>query len=501
MKKRAVAIIISSLIVLLSVIYPGYTARAAALPSLAYTAIPMIYEVMTSMFVAQGIGDSEYWNSKSSSEKKNLEDQFQAYYAGYDLTDEEKKYLSYYQKNEHSGQWLIAPISSGQLMVSRTIMDIAANFANEMDFLNNGADSSVTYDPTDYQEILTKNLVGTNIQYEHVNLGDVLGMISSVDYNESWNKVNEYILNLDDSQGITVSFASGTNIDVYTYDASQIVNGTIKTVTNNTGSTGRNRVILTYSNITYHYTGFWRGQVHTDETRTSDFAIGINTISPPWRLGLGLGGNNIKEFGTLLAKDFTVVTGSSIPVGEKGQTTIDNGTVTLPYEQGQHVNIDNYGDSVPLSLPDNIAKDLVIWQGAIENAADAVVQGVEAIQQQALPIDYTQSVAQAGTVAISEPIAIAPDILGNIPAFTVPDFIKRKFPFCIPFDLVDAMTKFNNAGSVAPVIDYNLVISGQNVNIHFDFAVFDEVARVVRVGVLILSVIGLIKATGDLIKW
>ena len=74
------------------------------------------------------------------------------------------------------------------------------------------------------------------------------------------------------------------------------------------------------------------------------------------------------------------------------------------------------------------------------------------------------------------------------------------FPFCIPFDLYDFLTCLN-AGPVAPVINWELVLPGFGTyTIVLDLSPFDSVAQLLRRLQLLLFIIGLAVKTRDLIK-
>jgi hypothetical protein len=67
----------------------------------------------------------------------------------------------------------------------------------------------------------------------------------------------------------------------------------------------------------------------------------------------------------------------------------------------------------------------------------------------------------------------------------------RKFPFSIPFDLSDILAGFK-AAPRAPVFIFPFSAFGGGVDATLDFSAFDEVARVVRIGELVLFVFALI---------
>ena len=82
--------------------------------------------------------------------------------------------------------------------------------------------------------------------------------------------------------------------------------------------------------------------------------------------------------------------------------------------------------------------------------------------------------------------------------------LSGKFPFCIPFDVVDCYKSFATKDNAeAPKWDIDFTIPGTNQEYHFsvDLAMFDKYIPIFRSGVLILFFIGLLLATRKLIGW
>ena len=82
--------------------------------------------------------------------------------------------------------------------------------------------------------------------------------------------------------------------------------------------------------------------------------------------------------------------------------------------------------------------------------------------------------------------------------------LSGKFPFCIPFDLVDCFKSFgSNEVAEAPKWDLTFRIPGTNKDYEFsvDLSMFDKYISIFRSGVLILFLIGLILGTRKLIGW
>ena len=82
--------------------------------------------------------------------------------------------------------------------------------------------------------------------------------------------------------------------------------------------------------------------------------------------------------------------------------------------------------------------------------------------------------------------------------------LSGKFPFCIPFDLVDCFKSFgSNDAAEAPKWDLTFRVPGTNKDYEFsvDLSMFDKYIPIFRSGVLILFLIGLILGTRKLIGW
>lgn len=82
--------------------------------------------------------------------------------------------------------------------------------------------------------------------------------------------------------------------------------------------------------------------------------------------------------------------------------------------------------------------------------------------------------------------------------------LSGKFPFCIPFDVVDCYKSFvSDHEAVAPKWDIKFTIPGTGKQYQFsvDLSMFDKYIAIFRSGALILFFIGLLIATRKLIGW
>jgi hypothetical protein len=131
---------------------------------------------------------------------------------------------------------------------------------------------------------------------------------------------------------------------------------------------------------------------------------------------------------------------------------------------------------------------------SITDAVTSVGEGVNSIGQ-----TITDTWAKVGEIAtsITAPATIAVDFA---PLSVAGSLVANKFPFCIPFDLVNSVASLNVA-AVAPhwVINFpaNYFVGGGHVDI--DFTQFETWAVVVRWGLLISFSLGLILITRQII--
>lgn len=85
--------------------------------------------------------------------------------------------------------------------------------------------------------------------------------------------------------------------------------------------------------------------------------------------------------------------------------------------------------------------------------------------------------------------------------------LTNVFPFCIPFDIIYLVDKFDVHGEEAPVLEIPIVYPdalhgtlGESYEVTIDFEDFLVVRNILRVFLLILFIVGLLKITRDLIR-
>ena len=150
--------------------------------------------------------------------------------------------------------------------------------------------------------------------------------------------------------------------------------------------------------------------------------------------------------------------------------------------------------ALPALLSDLAAKILSPLESLTEPVADIVLalHSLQATVSEAVP--SPEAVAQA----------ISDIVIGEDDGtYQLDHVISNKFPFCIPFDLVDSF-RILSAEPIEPVFSIPLVIDYDNFSykdsIEIDLTRFDELILLIRFFVLLFYIAGLILATRTLIK-
>ncbi len=93
-------------------------------------------------------------------------------------------------------------------------------------------------------------------------------------------------------------------------------------------------------------------------------------------------------------------------------------------------------------------------------------------------------------------------VQAKLSLFLLPEWITKRFPFCIPFDLVESFSALDSETRTAPY--YELPLKAENYGIDevlvIDLSEYDEVAELLRTLELLLFIVGLILATRSLIR-
>lgn len=167
------------------------------------------------------------------------------------------------------------------------------------------------------------------------------------------------------------------------------------------------------------------------------------------------------------------------------------------------------GDVI-LTFPEELGKD-VIFQDLIDSVIAGDIPYTDVlVDVGAIPVDKTKDETLVGGNSIAGAIVDAgidnapsiedskeetnPD--GTLTQTTVPMTfdLKKLFPFCIPFDIIDFISVLS-AKPVAPAIKYPLKYPTRNgmatYEIDIDLSMFDEVAKLLRTMETIVFIVGL----------
>lgn len=151
---------------------------------------------------------------------------------------------------------------------------------------------------------------------------------------------------------------------------------------------------------------------------------------------------------------------------------------------------------------DNVNSSVINLGGTITSAFQAVgtsiVNGVNAITT---GISTTATNIYTGVQSIATSITAAPTVALNMqPLSLAGATLATKFPFCIPFDLVNSISALNVA-AVAPhwIIKFDSAYFTGGGQVDIDFVQFEAWAVIIRWGLLIGFSLGLIMITRQII--
>ena len=207
-----------------------------------------------------------------------------------------------------------------------------------------------------------------------------------------------------------------------------------------------------------------------------------------------------------------VFTEDSIPT-KKSKTTVDAGTMSgqvgwdIP-DAGVWDDVINgtrpYGDVVgktgTISVPDDVITGTRDHDRVIDYPDDAGVQDSN---------DYPKTDEGENEKPEEVPEKPGKDVIDDQGGEYYPAEmdLTELFPFCIPFDIIYLVEKFDFGGDDAPVITIPIVypealqgVMGESYEITIDFEDFIVVRNIIRVFLLILFILGLMNVTRGLIR-
>jgi len=171
---------------------------------------------------------------------------------------------------------------------------------------------------------------------------------------------------------------------------------------------------------------------------------------------------------------------------------IIRGGETKTYDINIVVDISDLIIPPPPTLPGEYAKQLTDIERQLQRQNNLLEQ-----QNQKLD-DYARNIPQRiGDVIVGSPGELDFSPLEELKA------IGGVFPFSIPWDLRNAfLAMFGGSVSVsAPVFEIDLTNTILNSKIEIDFSEYERMVIAIRWGIMGLFVMGLVMATGRLIKW
>lgn len=152
----------------------------------------------------------------------------------------------------------------------------------------------------------------------------------------------------------------------------------------------------------------------------------------------------------------------------------------------------NFGvDASIISVPQNPAVDDVLVDVGTIPVGTTVSGVTDIIIDNALAGTLDASIEETADL----PPVVPPEAVGD---YTID--LTSFFPFCIPFDVYDAITLFS-AEPVAPNMPLRMTWRGTQYGFDIDLSSFDSLAAILRRMEIILFIVGLAAVTRRYIKW
>lgn len=197
------------------------------------------------------------------------------------------------------------------------------------------------------------------------------------------------------------------------------------------------------------------------------------------------------------------------------------GSVLLGKYQGDLLTSKVLGQDLPIDLPDVISLPtsdtiqlgaeaglLAGQELARDSVVDAIADGLitvkDIVDSLVIPLPINPPIEDEKEEDLVVPIVPTLPELPDLPldVFNSLSDITHKFPFCIPFDMVNAFKSTFTSGSKSPPkIDMNFDLLGKHYTFTTDFSYFNPIIRLFREGVLLLFLFGLIQGTRKFISW
>lgn len=196
---------------------------------------------------------------------------------------------------------------------------------------------------------------------------------------------------------------------------------------------------------------------------------------------------------------------TSDKVAKKNPTT---GAWELPWDTGANVNVQDVGESYPVSIP---WENSFVWDPSKVDYPDIALPFPTDldIPYPDIPITGVQEKIQTGEIELPEPIPKEPEIQENEQSYMLPKWVEDRFPFCIPKDLSSLASLFSTTSRKPPEWaaklfygdhkEFNLPINFKYVSADGSVS-FDRIAYICRLIQFILFLAGLMMVTRNLLR-
>lgn len=150
------------------------------------------------------------------------------------------------------------------------------------------------------------------------------------------------------------------------------------------------------------------------------------------------------------------------------------------------------------SLPiDNVLNPPTIWNPSIPAPSEVPYVYNPAFNPD-LPIDISNPIAIPNIIYVEPP----PTTNIDIDKIRLPEIIKTKFPFSIPWDIIDFFKLFNQQPQVPKFeLDFSSFPGVTDLKYEIDFSQFESLAKIVRYMVLISFTVGLGFLTSRIVRY
>lgn len=458
----------------------------AAVPGL-FAAVPVSWPVVVGILVAVGIGTAVYYNSLPQEERESLLEAISDRLVADRLTLAQKMAVEGGLAITNIGHYIRCAIVGGKSYVDKDTTDAICDVAKERGMLGGSIEGVESITQVDQIK------VGTNMA--RVEKLIALKYWGSSVYN-NWYSADLY----QHTVTFVNSLPNGSFVGVVASDLDVLVFVShLDDVVNQSYIANR---IDRYGNFSNVWIARVDGSVTSKMYRidrngnVTESGLDANSVyfsyAPEAVPGPYTGYGNVGDY---------KLGSSGVPSGEIGQAVEQDGAWDLP---GGDIPIDNYGDATPVSLGraaigiDGIAGT---WPGDIAYPDNIALPDVASDTDKAIPDTTDQAKAISGEVDVPQEIADTPQLTGSFDQFLVPSWIKTRFPWCIPFDLGDAIDRLKSAGSNAPRWYLDFPLFGYHCVVDIDLSVFNDVMVYVRYGELLVFGISLLWLTREMIRW